>query len=202
MTDIAQSGKPKNVFFVYTKAHILNDNKYTKDITKEVIMSLQGTKKETNNGSIKSQHSKKGFIVHGRNHFPKEKVARFIEQLGLSAIILHEQVNAGKTIIEKIEEYTDVGFAIVLYTPCDTGGLLGSNTIRSRARQNVVFEHGYLMGKLSRNKVFSMVYGDDIETPNDISGIVYEKLDDNDGWKFKLVAELERANYEIDRDKI
>ena len=62
------------------------------------------------------------FIVHGRDDLLKVEVARLIEKLGLSAIILHEQPNSGKTIIEKIEEYTNVGFGIVLYTPCDIGG--------------------------------------------------------------------------------
>ncbi|WP_370529661.1 TIR domain-containing protein [Superficieibacter sp. 1612_C1] len=85
-----------------------------------------------------------------------------------SAVILHEQVNYRKTVIEKIEAHTNVGFAIVLYTPCDTGSLAGEHTRKSRARQNVVFENGYL--KLGCHNACALVTGD-IEIPNDISGV-------------------------------
>ena len=67
----------------------------------------------------------KVFIVHGHDDAAKEAVARFVEKIGFEAIILHEQASSGKTIIEKIEEYTNVGFGIVLYTPCDVGALQG-----------------------------------------------------------------------------
>jgi hypothetical protein len=63
----------------------------------------------------------KVFIVHGHDDLLKNEVARFIEKLGLKAIILHEQASSGNTIIEKIEEHSNVGFGIVLYTPCDIG---------------------------------------------------------------------------------
>lgn len=86
----------------------------------------------------------------------KIEVARFIEKLGFEAIILSEQANEGKTIIEKIEEYSDVDFGIVLYTPCDVGSEKDTNDFKPRARQNVVFEHGYLIGKLGREKVHAL----------------------------------------------
>lgn len=105
-------------------------------------------------------------------------------------IILHEQVNSGMTVIEKIEKYSDVEFGIVLYTPCDLGYVKGKKKEKkARARQNVVFEHGYLIGKLGRNNVCALVKGD-IELPNDISGIVYIQLDSNGSWKIPLAKEL------------
>ena len=64
----------------------------------------------------------KVFIVHGHDKDLKLEVSRFLDNLGIKPIILHEQSNMGKTIIEKIESNTDVGFVIVLYTPCDIGG--------------------------------------------------------------------------------
>lgn len=92
-----------------------------------------------------AEHSKsnKVFIVHGHDDGLKNEVARFIEKLGLNAVILHEQANAGNTIMEKIEENSKVDFAIVLYTPCDEGKSKSSEELRSRTRQNVVFEHGF-----------------------------------------------------------
>jgi len=146
---------------------------------------------------IKSKN--KVFIVHGHDNEVKQEVARYIEQIGLKAIILHEQANNGMTIIEKIEYYTDeANFAIVLYTPCDKGrGALETKVHpRDRARQNVVFEHGYLMAKIGRKNVCALVKGN-IETPSDISGVVYTPLDISGAWKHELVRELKSCGYEV-----
>ncbi|WP_236166332.1 TIR domain-containing protein [Pseudomonas juntendi] len=139
------------------------------------------------------------FIVHGRDNEAKQEVSRFIESLGLKAIVLHEQASGGKTIIEKIEHYAnDADFALVLYTPCDLGcGMSESNQPpKNRARQNVVFEHGYLIGKLGRENVCALKKGD-IETPNDISGVVYVDLDRFGAWKTEVVRELRGCGYQI-----
>lgn len=136
------------------------------------------------------------FIVHGHDELTKLDMANFIRELDLVPIILHMQASGGRTIIEKIEEYTNVGFGIVLYTPCDIGAKRDSLTFKRRARQNVVFEHGYLIAKLSRSRVVAMVKGD-IETPNDISGVIYICLDEEGQWKDKLVTELRSAGYAV-----
>lgn len=139
------------------------------------------------------------FIVHGRDNEAKFEVSRFIESLGLKAIILHEQASSGMTIIEKIEHYSnDADFALVLYTPCDHGRGVHESKIppKNRARQNVVFEHGYLMAKLGRENVCALVKGE-IETPNDISGVVYVALDIAGGWKKEVSKELKACGYNI-----
>ena len=145
----------------------------------------------------------KVFIVHGHDDAAKEAVARFVEKIGFEAIILHEQASSGKTIIEKIEEYTNVGFGIVLYTPCDVGALQGQekDDLKPRARQNVVFEHGYLIGKIGRENVCALVKGN-IETPNDISGVVYIKMEGEKEWKYKVADEMKESGYNVDLTKI
>ncbi|MDB4643246.1 nucleotide-binding protein [Flavobacteriaceae bacterium] len=160
---------------------IVEDDKYTKDITKDVFADSKTKIKAGHNSKPATKTTEldksKVFIVHGHDDLAKEEVARFIEKLKLSAIILHEQASSGKTIIEKIEEYSNVGFGIVLYTPCDIGSTKDDKeNLQFRARQNVVFEHGYLMGKIGRNKVCALVK-DKVETPNDISGVVYVTMD-------------------------
>jgi len=143
---------------------------------------------------------KEVFIVHGHDDSAKNKVARFIEKLGLKPIILHEQASNGKTIIEKIEAYSNVGFGIVLYTPCDLGGKT-RDELQSRARQNVVFEHGYLIGKIGRNHVTALVKGN-IETPNDISGVVYVSMDEAGAWQFQIAKEMKSCDYQIDMNSL
>lgn len=142
------------------------------------------------------------FIVHGHDEVAKSKTARFVEKLGFEAIILHEQASSSKTIIEKIEEYSNVGFGIILYTPCDIGGKQIANPeLKSRARQNVVFEHGFLIGKIGRSNVCALVKGD-IETPNDISGVVYVSIDEADAWRYTIARELKKAGYNVDMNRI
>lgn len=141
------------------------------------------------------------FIVHGHDSGAKQEVARFIERIGLEAIILHEQASNGKTIIEKFEKNADVGYAIVLYTPCDQGRANEEEILKNRARQNVVFEHGYLIGKLGRERVCALVKGT-IETPGDITGVVYIQMDNNGAWRSELIKEMKSVGYNIDANKI
>lgn len=157
---------------------------------------------ENKSNMRKSIDRSKIFIVHGRDEVAKTEVARYVESFGLKAIILNEQASQGKTIIEKIEKYSDVGFAIVLYTPCDIGGLKGEeNNLSPRARQNVIFEHGYLIGKIGRENVCALVK-ENVEKPNDISGVVYITMDSGKGWMMELAKELKASEYDIDMNKL
>ncbi|MGS3276340.1 TIR domain-containing protein [Serratia marcescens] len=144
--------------------------------------------------------SKKVFIVHGHDEGSREKVARFLERIGLEAIILHEQANRGRTVIEKVIEYGNVGFAVVLLTPDDEGCVKGG-TLEPRARQNVLLELGFFIGHLGRDKVCALKRGA-VEIPSDFAGVVWEHMDDNNGWKQSLSRELEAAGYTIDWNKV
>lgn len=144
----------------------------------------------------------KVFVVHGHDDAAKQEVARALEKADFQAIILHEQPSGGKTIIEKIEANTDVAFAVVLYTPCDLGRGKEQNVEdeQGRARQNVVFEHGYLLGKLGRSRVCALVK-DGVETPGDMSGVVYVPMDDKGAWKFELAKEMKATGLNVDANK-
>ena len=136
------------------------------------------------------------FIVHGHDEHAKNAAKSYVESRGLEPIILHLQASSGRTIIEKIDHYSNVGFGIVLYSECDTGAKRNTLSFRWRARQNVVFEHGYLLAKLSRSRVSALVKGD-VETPNDISGVVYIAMDAAGAWHDELDEELRAAGYKI-----
>lgn len=141
------------------------------------------------------------FIVHGHDHGAKETIAREVEKLGLKAVILHEQPNRGRTIIEKLEELAkSASFAIVLLTPDDLGALRDriDDTPNPRARQNVVFELGYFIGKLGRKRVCP-IYKGEIESPSDIDGIVYVHMDEGGAWRQDLTQEIESAGLPIIR---
>lgn len=163
------------------------------------VRKIQGSVRNNITGKNVKTVNNKIFIVHGHDDLAKVTLARFLSQIGLEPIILHEQASSSQTIIEKIESYSDVGYAIVLYTPCDAGSKVGKEP-SPRARQNVVFEHGYFIGKLGRSKVTALVKGN-LETPNDISGVVYIDLDERGAWKMDVSRELLKAGFSIDLSK-
>lgn len=63
------------------------------------------------------------------------------------------------------------------------------------------FEHGYLIGKLGREKVSALVKGD-VETPGDISGVVYIPMDENKAWQTQLIKEMLNIGLECDFSKL
>ena len=137
------------------------------------------------------------FIVHGHEGELKEHVARFVEQcVGIRPIILHEKADRGRTIIEKFEEHaSEARFAIILLTGDDEGREAGGDSLRLRARQNVVLEHGFFIGQLGRENVVAL-YEKDVELPSDLSGLLYKSVEGN--WKIELAAELDAAGFEVD----
>ncbi|HVJ54131.1 MAG TPA: nucleotide-binding protein [Aliidongia sp.] len=146
-------------------------------------------------------NSRKVFVVHGHDEAARLSVARFLEKIGLEAIILSEQPDQGRTIIEKFEEcVADVGFAVVLLTPDDLGGVATAPVTGSRARQNVIFELGYFAGKLGRGRACLMRKGA-VEIPSDLHGVIYTDMDAADGWQIKLVKELKAANLDFDANR-
>lgn len=202
----------KNLSDILTNEYVYNKDvhKDNIDLINSIIEDIEENRKEymelLGAPRIKQERpnisTNEIFIVHGHDDGLKNEVARFLEKLTFKPIILHEQASSGDTIIEKIERYSKVGFGIVLYTPCDIGNVASSpETLNARARQNVVFEHGYLIGKLGRKNVVALVKGD-IEKPNDISGVVYINYTMGDGWKTDIAKELNAVGYHIDFNKI
>jgi predicted nucleotide-binding protein len=141
--------------------------------------------------------ARKAFVVHGHDNEMKEAVARFLERLGLAPIILHEQASAGATVIEKIEKNADVGFAVVLLSPDDVGARASDREkLNPRARQNVLLELGYFLGRLGRNRVVAILRGK-LEVPSDLEGVVYIPFE-GEGWKLNIVRELKAIGYDVD----
>lgn len=142
------------------------------------------------------------FIVHGHNELIKEKMARALTELGLRPIILHEQANGGRTIIEKLERESEkTSFAVVLLTADDLGRAKTDTIEKFRARQNVVLELGLFIGKLGRNHVMALME-EGVEKPGDIDGFVYTPIDKSNDWKQQLVKELRHAGFDVSADNL
>jgi predicted nucleotide-binding protein len=145
---------------------------------------------------------RKVFLVHGHDEAALHAVARFLEQLELEAIVLREQPDQGRTIIEKFEDCANqVGFAVVLMTPDDIAASASAPASATRARQNVIFELGYFAGKLGRGRACLLRKGN-VEIPSDLYGVIYTDFDDADGWKLKLVREFKAAKLDFDANRM
>lgn len=132
------------------------------------------------------------FIVHGHRQDLATEVARFVERsTGRQAIILHEQPNNGRTIIEKFEHSAgSAGFAVAIWTGDDSCVSGGQSDATKRARQNVVLETGWFAGRLGRSKVV-VLRESGVEIPSDLLGLVYVPLEDD--WRHRLRNELAAA---------
>jgi len=168
----------------------------------ELYEEPRGAIQPTSPTQHQTRDKKRVFVVHGHDDGVRETVARFLERLSLEAIVLHEQASAGKTIIEKLEHYADVDFAVVLLTPDDVGATAADAAhLRPRARQNVVLELGLFIGLLGRKHVCALHKGN-VELPSDFSGVIYVSMDDGGAWKFLLGRELIAAGFNIDLNRV
>lgn len=178
------------------------------NLVDDVQLGVEISATEANRGDMQKsvnnpqKINNKVFIVHGRDDAARQSVARYVERFGFEAFILDERPNMGRTIIEKFEgESSGTGFAIVLMTPDDIGGLKEKNdSTNDRARQNVIFELGYFVGRLGRGKVCLLRKGD-IEMPSDFDGVVYISMTSDDGWKVSLAREMKAAGLNVDLNK-
>lgn len=148
--------------------------------------------------------SNKVFIVHGHDSALKTDVERFVHQIGLEPVVLHRQVDQGQTIIEKFEQHSDVGYALILLTPDEVAYTIDQTKLPEekrvtelRARPNVIFEFGYFVGKLGRNRV-CCIHKENVVVPSDLSGLIYKKVDDSiEPQAFSIIRELKAAGYKI-----
>jgi len=147
--------------------------------------------------------SKRVLVVHGRQRDSADVVARFLTRLDLEPVILDEQANEGRTILEKLEANTeDVGFAVVLLQADDYGrGPDGQDwpDDANRARQNVILELGFFVGKIGRARVAALVEPT-VEQPSDILGLAYIAFDES--WQLRLARELKHAFPDLDLNRV
>jgi predicted nucleotide-binding protein len=165
----------------------------------ELTLSGDSSQPQPQPPEVPHPPSRRVFLVHGHNDGLLHEVARYLEKLQLQPIVLREQPSSGRTIIEKFVDFADVGYAVVLLTPDDRGGTVKAafEEQRPRARQNVILELGYFLGKLSRNRVTALHMGG-VEIPSDYTGVAFVAVDDRGAWRLELARELKASGIDID----
>lgn len=170
----------------------------------EKIPLLPSIDEEASKKEIVNDKSKNVFIVHGHDTLIRTQTELFVREIDFNPVVLFKEANQGATIIEKIErESKGIAFSIVLYTSCDLGNKKeeANETLNPRARQNVVFEHGYMCALLGRQNVCALVeHG--VEIPGDLSGVVYIEYDEKGAWKVSIAKEMQAAGLDVDLNKL
>jgi len=143
------------------------------------------------------------FVVHGRAEGIRHEVVRVLERATQrEVIVLHEQANSGRTILEKLEAHAArSSYAVVILTADDEGGIAATTLRRPRGRQNVIFELGFFFGKLGRARV-SVLLTSGVERPSDVDGLVYIRIDEAGAWKHALARELMSAEIQVEYSRI
>lgn len=146
---------------------------------------------------------KRVFVVHGRDVSMRKTICNYLKELGLIPVVLFEQPNEGKTVIEKLErELKSVSYAVVLMSHCDEGKFRKDETLRHRARQNVIAEAGFFMGAKGRDKV-SLIYKREkegyVEKPSDFEGLSHIEYFTHSDWRAELKRELEKAGLLVEK---
>jgi CheY-like chemotaxis protein len=117
------------------------------------------------------------FIVHGHDSTSLLELKNYIQNTlkWREPIVLREQPNWGKTVIEKLEVFSDRADCVfVLLTPDDVVVGSGGDEAKRRSRQNVIFELGVFYGALGRKSGRIVVlYRGPVELPSDIAGVVW-----------------------------
>lgn len=163
---------------------------------------IEGESKEPSKQESQNMENTNVFIVHGHDTALRTEVELFLTKLSLKPIVLFKEANQGATIIEKFMQYASKSsFAIVLYTSCDLGKDKNADELKPRARQNVVFEHGFMYSYLGRNKVMALVE-DGVEIPGDLSGVIYITKDPAGKWKSEILKELQASNIPYDKNHL
>jgi Predicted nucleotide-binding protein containing TIR -like domain len=206
ITDVLEIGKygsfPMNAGEQFWENHRSTSLQSQKRALQGLVELLQTELKLRQGNLAKSDeiaHGRKVFLVHGHDERFLHETARFLEKLQQDVTVLREQPSQGRTIIEKFETAADVGFAVVLLTNDDKGGPTTAKEadMRPRARQNVIFELGYFIGKLGRKRVCAL-FAEGTELPSDYSGVLYVKLDAHGAWRLELAKELKAAGLPVD----
>jgi len=184
-------------YFLNLVVTMIEDVSLSIEMGKGKVIKDEGTRNGIQSDNI--------FVVHGHNEEMKQSVARTIEKLKLTPIILHEQANKGRTIIQKFIDHSDVGFAVVLMSADDYGYAKSKNQqdAKLRARQNVILELGFFLCKLGIERVVALFEPiENFEIPSDYDGVIFIPYDPDCRWKFDLIKELKALDYNVDATMI
>jgi len=139
------------------------------------------------------------FIVHGHKNRKRVILEKILKENGFNPIVLSEMATICNSLVEKLEKYSKVIHAFIFYTACDLGREKNEKELKPRARQNVIFEHGYFTAAIGKNHT-TILYEKEVDVQTDIKGTDYINIDKKD-WKKKLYTTLNYIKDNLPKSK-
>jgi predicted nucleotide-binding protein len=151
--------------------------------------------------SMEKSNNRKVYIINGHDQEKMKTVVHFVENLGLEPVVSHEQPGQGQNLIEDFERDSGPVFAITLLTADDYGYPKGRpEHPQPRPKQNVIFELGFLIGRLRQNLVCAL-YEEGLDFPAEYQGGIFIPYDAGGLWKLLVARNMKLANVDIDLNK-
>jgi predicted nucleotide-binding protein len=186
------------------KEIVSNEKLQREEPSKEVSDRIRLLKEESPSTPVLNRSQllrNNSLLIYGRDEAAKESLSKFIERLGLRALIFHEEAEGGASIVEKFGQFPNIDFAIFLFTTGDIAPPRDKTREgQVHVSQNIVFEFGYFVGKLGQKRV-CVLYREGVEIPLNYQGIVYIPIDSRGGWRLLVAKEIKEAGIEIDLNK-
>jgi predicted nucleotide-binding protein len=151
--------------------------------------------------------ARKVLLAHGRDDRWAQAVAHLLEQAGSHELtILDQRAEQRAELLEDAgDQRAAPRYAVVLLTADDIGGRRLESAeepyFAPRARQDVVFEMGFLAAALTPACV-CVLYEEGVELPCELDEISHVRLDLAGTWQPKLLMKLRRAGFDYDLNRL
>jgi predicted nucleotide-binding protein len=143
----------------------------------------------------------KVFVITGKDEKKKAAVASFLANLGVEPVIPQEDNGYKTNLVEKLGKNSEVAFAIILLVGDEVGYPKEKpEESRPRANQKVIFELGFMMGRLPQNQVCAL-YEEGLDLPAEYQGNVFIPFDGGGLWKLLTARAMKMAHLDIDMNK-
>ena len=140
--------------------------------------------------AVQSALKQKVLIVSRSDEEARDTMEQFVSSQGLRSIIYQNQPQHSQALVEVMDSYADVGYAIILLAPDDIYTF-------QEGHQGVTFEFGYLVGKLGRYRV-AVLYNHREELAYEYDGITFIRIDPHGAWRYTLSQDMQRSGLTSD----
>jgi predicted nucleotide-binding protein len=169
----------------------------------DLAISLEATEMEINKkaGNMEKTGVRKVLIIHGQDEEKAMEVADFLAKLDLDPILPYAQSSNEMNLTSEFETNPEIVFAVTLLTADDFGYPRGKpEELKPRPKQNVIFDLGYLVGRMKQNLVCAL-YEEGLDLPSKYQGRVFIPYDADGLWRLLIARSMKLANVNVDLNK-
>jgi len=136
-------------------------------------------------------------VTYGRDQLMNKQVVSVIKQLGIDPVVMQDKNNSTKPLAQFVTEHKNIAFVIAILSADDwVYPKQGKSQDKMMyADQKVIFDLGFWIGRLGRNRVFALYYDQQsFRWPTEHFDVIYAPLDRNQLWKKDLVNRLKKCD--------